>query len=250
MTNAIEQSKREMYQRIADIRKCAQPRGNASQEYDYLVSDRIVGVMEEALESYLELLRQAMVTVNESTVSCAQHSAEAFLGLERRVETLSAELEALHKTARKRFEDIQGLEAVNKDLIEQLASMTEKRDALRNSAQASTHACGVSHSVGGTSGQSSGENVSFANLDGKTAAILGALVDAQRVMTDYLVPDGIRAKDAIGKMIPILDSEKLYVAMRGFEHPSGGYAAWFLSNTQCMHGFPSGEQCVFCGVGK
>ena len=28
------------------------------------------------------------------------------------------------------------------------------------------------------------------------------------------------------------------------------YATWFLSNDKCMHSFPSGDQCVFCGVGK
>lgn len=243
MTNAIEQSKREMYQRIADIRKCAQPRGNASQEYDYLVSDRIVGVMEEALESYLELLRQ--------------------------------DHEALHETARKRFEDIQGLLAENEklsesvgsmnktvqtcamhslnrisDLEEKLAKMTEERDLLLNRQQASGAAHATYSEKGATVHQSSVENVSCAKLDGNAAAILGALLDAQSVMVEYLVPDGIRAKDAIGKMIPILDNEKLYVAMRGFEHPNGGYAAWLLKNDKCMHSFPSGEQCVFCGVGK
>jgi hypothetical protein len=216
MTNAIEQSKREMYQAFANLK--------GRIEINYSIKDMLRGAdeFEGLLEDYLELLRQ--------------------------------DLSALHETARKRFDDIQSLEVVNKDLIEQLSSMTEKRDALRNFRQASEHAQGEAPEKGATMHQSSEENASCAKLDGKTAAILGALLDAQSVMVEYLVPDGIRAKDAIGKMIPILDNEKLYLAMRGFEHPNGGYAAWFINNTDCMHSFhpafPGGEQCVFCGVGK
>jgi hypothetical protein len=229
MTNAIEQSKREMLEALKELK--------------YGSWDRMPA-FEDALEDHLDHLRQ--------------------------------DQEALHETARKRFEDIQSLEQANRelcgslasvnntiqicashslntirDLEERLANMTAERDHLRNRQQASDHAYKERDLGCSTSGQTSGDRVSCATLDGKTAAILGALVDAQRVMTDYLVPDGIRAKDAIGKMIPILDNERLYTAMREFESPPlGGYAAWFLRNTQCMHSFPSGEQCVFCGVGK
>jgi hypothetical protein len=209
MTNAIEQSKREMYAKLELIKQMSSA---------YIVRNDVSGylnVFECMLESYLELLRQ--------------------------------DHEALHETARKRFEDIQSLEAVNADLALKLSLMTTDRDSLRNRLQAYE----ARESQASTSGQDSGDRASCATLDGKTAAILGALVDAQRVMTDYLVPDGIRAKDAIGKMIPILDNERLCLAMRGFESPPlGGYAAWFLNNDKCMHSFPSGEQCVFCGVGK
>lgn len=236
MTNAIEQSKREMYQKLDDLRK-GTFYSISGPYHQFPCKD--LDKYESAIESYLELLRQ--------------------------------DHEALHETARKRFEDIQSLEAVNcelsralesanktmtqcagysltqiRGLEERLANMTAERDLLRNRMQANE----AREERCSTSGQTSGENASCAKMDGKTAAILGALLDAQSVMVEYLVPDGIRAKDAIGKMIPILDNEKLYAAMRGFEHPNGGYAAWFLNNDKCMHSFPSGEQCVFCGVGK
>lgn len=122
------------------------------------------------------------------------------------------------------------------------------------------------------------ENVASATLDGNTATILGALVDAQRIMTDYLVPDGIRAKEAMGKIIPVLDNEKLCLAMDAFEQPKeeitgASLSAKYFSNrtiasvaidkmvrnlmrgkSGCMHSFhpafQSGELCTFCGVGK
>lgn len=214
MTNAIEQSKREMYRRISYVRRNPSASG-------YYVNNECIDAMEESLEAHLELLRQ--------------------------------DLSALHETARKRFEDIQSLEAVNKDLIEQLSSMTEKRDALRNSAQASAHACGSSHSVGSTSGQISAENASCAKLDGKTAAILGAVVDVRQIVSDWAVY-GYKAKKQMKKLAyAINNNPELHAAMLQFEK-GDGYGTWFLNNTDCMHSFhpafPSGEQCVFCGVGK
>jgi DNA gyrase/topoisomerase IV subunit A len=237
MTNAIEQSKREMYAKFSDLYTHVLPS---------LKSYELCKIFESALESYLELLRQE----TDSLRSDNSRGHAGSLQDQATLQILRQELEALHETARKRFEDIQSLEAVNKDLIEQLGNMTERRDYFRNQLQAANNAFKTRQEQSATPAQDSGDRASCAAMDGKTAAILGALLDAQSVMVEYLVPDGIRAKDAIGKMIPILDNEKLYVAMRGFEHPNGGYAAWLLNNDKCMHSFPSGEQCVFCGVGK
>lgn len=52
--------------------------------------------------------------------------------------------------------------------------------------------------------------------------VLGALVDAQRIMTDWLVPDGVRARDTVKALLPVLDNEKLVLAMREFEKTKTG----------------------------
>lgn len=52
--------------------------------------------------------------------------------------------------------------------------------------------------------------------------ILGALVDAQRIMTDWLVPDGVRARDTVKALLPVLDNQALVLAMREFEQPKTG----------------------------
>lgn len=50
--------------------------------------------------------------------------------------------------------------------------------------------------------------------------ILGALVDAQRIMADWIHPDGIRARRAMEKMTDVLDTKELISAMLEFEKPS------------------------------
>lgn len=203
--------------------------------YDYLASVKSTTMqgfspkytikrLESALESYLELLRQ--------------------------------DHEALHETARKRFEDIRNLWTANDDLAQRLARMTEERDAIQLRLHAVDHAYNEQQSRGATLVSNSGGNVSSATPDAKTMALLGALVDAQRIMTGYLVPDGIRAKEAIGKLIPVLDNENLSMAMREFEH-AAAIDQVKMAHT-CMHQFhklPTGrnddtEVCVFCGVEK
>ena len=173
--------------------------------------------------------------------------------LEAHLELLRQDHEALHETARKRFDDIQSLEAVNKDLIEQLSSMTEKRDALRNFRQASDHAQGEEPERGATLHQSSAENVSCETLDCKAAAILGAVVDARQIVSDWAVY-GYSAKKQMKKLAyAINNNPELHSAMLQLEK-GDRYGTWFINNTQCMHSFhpafPGGEQCVFCGVGK
>ena len=210
MTNAIEQSKREMYAALEEMKGRIQ--------INYSIKDMTSGVIhfEGLLEDYLELLRQ--------------------------------DHEALHETARKRFEDIQSLEAVNKDLIEQLGNMTERRDYFRNQVQAANHACKTRQDQSATPTQDSLDRASCATMDGKTAAILGAVVDVRAIITDWGVGD-LKAKKAMLKIAGVVNGPTCYSAMHQFERPDT-YGAWFIANTQCMHSFPSGEQCVFCGVGK
>lgn len=200
MTNAIEQSKREMYARLADLKQFVRASQFNMKEF------------EESMEKHLELLRQ--------------------------------DHEALHETARKRFEDIQGLEAMNVDLTERLSLMTTDRDSLRNRMQAYE----ALESQASTSGQTSVDRASCATLDAKTAAILGAAVDIRKI-SDAWAMTGRRAKKSMLKISGMLARPEVYAALEEIGK-SDSYAAWFLNNTQCMHSFPSGEQCVFCGVGK
>ena len=204
MTNAIEQSKREMYQSFENLK-------------NYAGAKVLLDEFESFLETHLELLRQ--------------------------------DQEALHETARKRFEDIQSLEAVNKDLMERLSLMTTDRDSLRNRMQA--YEARESHTS--TSGQYSGDRASCAALDGKTAAILGAVVDARQIVRDWAIY-GYSAKKQMKKLAYALNNNpELHAAMLEFEK-GDGYGAWFINNDKCQHSFhpafPGGEQCVFCGVGK
>lgn len=236
MTNAIEQSKCEMYSRVATLKFACTEKPIAFEQF------------ESALEQYLENIR--------------------------------VDLSALHETSRKRFEDIQSLKAVNADLIEQLSSMTEKRDVLRNTVQAMEMASAtagdvinglkselymarmslsVARSVKASAPLSAKyENASCATLDGKTAAILGAVVDCQRITTNWAMND-LRAKKAIRDISAVVNgSPHVLQAMKDFETGSDTYATWFINNGDitpaCQHSFhpafPSGEQCVFCGVGK
>jgi hypothetical protein len=50
--------------------------------------------------------------------------------------------------------------------------------------------------------------------------VLGALVDAQRIVTDWLVPGGIKAKVAMSRLYPVLDSAELVEAQKVFEGKS------------------------------
>lgn len=52
--------------------------------------------------------------------------------------------------------------------------------------------------------------------------VLGALMDAQRIMTDWLVPDGVRARDTVKALLPVLDNENLALAIREFEKTKTG----------------------------
>lgn len=186
--------------------------------------------------------------------------------LEDRIET---HLEELRKdranlvterdTLRNRVQVLEMANATSGEVIRSLKDEAKEARKASMKARLAEFATPVSNSA---------ENVASAPLDANTATILGALVDAQRIMTDYLVPDGIRAKDAMGKIIPVLDNETLCLAMRAFEKPEAKMTAaaaaqyagimnrqYSPSNGEaCMHSFHQcygpRETCTFCGVGK
>lgn len=231
MTNAIEQSKREMYAKFSDLYTHVLPS---------LKSYELCKIFESALESYLELLRQ--------------------------------DHEALHETARKRFEDIQGLEAVNRSLsdsmdkrggyiirlIDQLERMTEERDILRNRQQASDHAqsdtpantvAGNNCKVVAEGLQDDGDMV-FRCDPNKPRKCDNDSCEARKIAIGTMQKDkdDRASSEQLGASLNIL-LQAIDLCNRT-SNPATGYAAWLLNNDKCMHSFTSGEQCVFCGVGK
>lgn len=172
--------------------------------------------------------------------------------LEAYLELLRQDHEALHETARKRFEDIQALEMKNdaqreiiegaggtNDLSYRLAKMTEERDSLRNRMQAYE----ARELQAGTSCQTSGDRASCATPDANTDAILKAVVDVRRIATDWAL-NGLRAKTAIRAVSAIVNGKaSVLKAMHELEKPA-----------TCMHSFFAIGQdqmkCTFCGVGK
>ncbi len=220
MTNAIERSKQSMYKWLE-----AAKRSSANVVSEHSISMKW---LEETLEAYLEELR--------------------------------LDHEALHVTARERFDSIRSLEQANKELqqlndtqyetirssyrtakemTERLAAMTQERDDIQGRLHAIDHAYDKSQRANGVAGyeirrlqtlvqlykeqshtqaQDSKENSASEQPDTKALMIvLGALVDAQRIVTDWLVPDGIKAKKAMAKLLPVLDNQILVGAQKVFE---------------------------------
>lgn len=119
MTKTTEELKREMYGQLKDLKKLS----------DSQASFQAVEAMENSLEAYLEELRKAMVTINESTVSCAQHSAEAFVDLEARLASMTEERNELRNK-------LQAFEFANRSAAELLSEALREPSGLRKSAQA------------------------------------------------------------------------------------------------------------------
>lgn len=171
MTNAIEQTKREMYEALRIVREC--------------FSSLPISKFESSLESYLEQFRQ--------------------------------DHEALHETARKRFEDVQALERANQDLTERLAKMTEDRDGCQSRMQAIDHAYNEQQKKTGPCGQVCGDRGASEQPDGNTMAILGVVIDCQQLVSDWAVY-GYRAKRQMKKMAYALNNNpELRAALDHFE---------------------------------
>lgn len=177
MTNAIEQAKREMYDHLESVNSVVRQIGGNPALY--------LKRFEEFLESYLEQVRQ--------------------------------DHEALHETARKRFEDVQVLEAANQDLTERIAKMTEDRDGCQSRMQAIDHAYNEQQKKTGTCGQVCGDRGASEQPDAKTMAILGMVIDCQQLVSDWAVY-GYRAKRQMKKMAYVLNNNpELRAALDHFE---------------------------------
>lgn len=203
--------------------------------------------IEQAKREMYNLLSSVMQqTSHPTTLRLFEAAMESYL------EQLRQQYEEMASTAHQRFESIQSMESVNQDLIDQLAKMTESRDMFRNLHQAATHAAIGHAGVPRTSGQDSGERASCEQPDAKTMAILGAVVDAQRIVTDWGM-GGIKAKNAMRKIAGVVHGPTAYTAVLEFEgKPIGKYPDWKLNNDKCMHSFfaigDDQMKCTFCGV--
>lgn len=153
MTNAIEQTKREMYRRVSALKWACNEKPIAFEQF------------EVALEAHLEDLRQDAM-----------------------------------------------------DTLGRLAAMTEERDSTQLRLHAVDHAYREQQRKAGTYGQVCEDRGASEQPDANMAVVMSALRGAQNIMVEYLVPDGIRAKRAMTKLVPLLDNEKLYSALYEIEH--------------------------------
>jgi hypothetical protein len=216
MTNAIEQAKREMYTWLSWMK-------DGLKDCSETGAKNTGKVFEDSLESYLELLRQ--------------------------------DHEALHGTARKRFDDIQALEMKNnaqREIIEgaggtnelsyRLARMTEERDAIQLRLHAVDHAYKTQQERMAIPVKDSGDRVSCEATEANATAIQGAAEDIRKI-SDAWAMTGRRAKKSMLKISGILARPEVFAALEAIEKPA-----------TCMHSFfaigDDKMKCTFCGVGK
>lgn len=235
---------------------------NATAAYREIQEKTMTNAIEQAKREFyaeFENLKKfaAYASSGEKFVSRLEDLLEAYL------ELLRQDHEALHETARKRFEDLQAAEALNNELKEsrarqanaiksyekgavslhkRLAAMTEERDSIQLRLHAVDHAYKTQQSKGATMHQDSEDRVSCATPDAKTMTILGAFVDIQRIVTNWAMKD-VRAKAAMREIARVANgSVEVSTAMTEFE------------KDRCMHSFfaigDDQMKCTFCGVGN
>lgn len=269
MTNAIEQSKREMYSKLAAHTK----------HVEFTSWSHSLGAFGSAMESYLELLRQDHEALHET----ARKLFEDIQKLEKANVELGKGLESANRVVAncasqslKEIRDLEGRTETQAQSIKTLQhncmALTTERDTLRNKVQAMEMASATSAGVilglrtdlnrvrqsllmagfpdAATSVSNSDENVAYAKLDGKTAAILGAVVDARQIVSDWAIY-GYRARKQMKKLAYALNNNpELSSAMSQFEKPDSGYAVWFMNNDKCQHSFfaigDEPAKCTYC----
>ena len=186
MTNAIEQTRREMYEALKKVNAC--------------FGDTLpMAKLESAMEAHLEELRKAMVAGNAVIVDCAQHSAESFIALESRAASLTEERDTLRNR-------IQVLEMASETKAEVIRGLMGDVSALKESL----------NNAGATTHQESAENASGAITDA-TMTVLGAMIDCRQLVSDWAVY-GFKAKKQMRKLADVLNGDpKLIEAMKSFE---------------------------------
>lgn len=173
------------------------------QELNKITGEAKFDPFQAALESYLELLRQSLVYANKTITDCAAQSLSQIRDLESR-----------------------------------LAKMTEERDAIQLRLHAVDHAYNEQQSRGATLVSNSGENVASETRDGKTAAIIGAVVDVQRIVTDW-AKKGLKAKQAMYLISSVMNCQPVYSVMLEFEAPK-------CMHTWHYHKHTGIGQCIYC----
>jgi hypothetical protein len=196
MTNAIEQTRREMYNHLESVK--ASVTGISTPAI-------YVKRFEEFLEAHLEELRKGLAAANSATVACAQHSAESFIELERR-----------------------------------LAAMTEERDVIQLRLHAVDHAYIEQQSKAGTYGQVCGDRGASEKLGGgETTVLVEALKECQSITTSWAV-EGLRAKKAIRAISAVVNGKpKVFQALKNIEDPKPCQYCDGLGYVHCNGGRPT-----------
>lgn len=196
----------------------------------------MTNAIEQAKREMYEALRIVREWFSSLPISKLESALESYL------EQVRQDHEALHETARKRFEDVQALEAANdklskalrytnetiqrcaaqsletiRDLESRLAKMTEDRDGCQSRMQAIDHAYNEQQRKAGTCGQVCGDRGASEQPDAKTMALLSVIVDCQQIVSDCFVY-GYRAKKQMKKMAYVLNNNpELRAALDHFE---------------------------------
>lgn len=185
----------------------------------------MTNAIEQAKREMYEALRIVRECFSSLPISKFESALESYL------EQVRQDHEALHETARKRFEDVQALEQANHELQrrndnqcesvrvlqQRLEDMTEDRDGCQSRLQAIDHAYNEQQKKTGTCGQVCGDRGASEQPDAKTMAILGVVVDCQQLVSDWAVY-GYRAKKQMKKMAYVLNNNpELRAALDHFE---------------------------------
>lgn len=211
MTNAIETTKREMYKQL-----------NCTKFYGahHLVN------FESALELHLEELRKALKTSNEDTQGANILKDEFQQRLMRMTEErdqIQGRLHAIDEAYDKSQRNL----GIAGDEIKRLQALLKAKIEI---------AC--------TSPQDSRENVTSDDREANALVIvLGALVDAQRIVINWGMGE-LKSKKSMIKMESVLATEQLRKAMKVFERPKDDAML-----KECAHSYrnPKDTLCAECG---
>ena len=276
MTNAIEQTKREMYEHL-DVLKYA---------YRNNPKAMLFGHFDSALEAHLEELRKLMVLTptqqGEEVVSLRMRLSamtqdrddcqkrmqaldHAHFNLDQANKVAGEELQRCQTNLRHWRDEAGKLDArvrsfesgdIHKKYLRDRQDLMEAEKLSDSLDERLRDAQAV---IGHQEQLIAGQRLAIADLylakhrapkaeEGlqapapcaNTTTILGAVIDCQQIVSDWAVY-GHKAKEQMQKLANVLNGDpELQRAMRSFEN--GG----------CMHSFhpafPGGEQCIFCGV--
>lgn len=222
MTNAIEQTKREMYEALAILK------GRIEINYSIKDMQRGADEFESALEDHLEILRKAMVLGNETMTRCANQSLTTIRDLESRLAAMTANRDELARS------NLAGDQAY--------AAMKQERDDIQLRLHAVDHAYREQQEKGGTCGQVCADRGASEQADGKTVDVLAcAVTECQLIVTSWAV-NGLRAKKAIRAVSAIVNgSPKVLQAMQDFEKADPGVCGYCdgLGYIHCNGGRPT-----------
>ena len=224
----------------------------------------------------IEQAKREMYVKFLSTPSCRARG-EFESSLESYLELLRQDHEALHETARKRFEDIRELEKVSAEqrdkyvrLAERHARMTEERDAIQLRLHAVDHAYKTQQDRTATPTQDSGDRASCDATEANAEVIRAAARNVQLVITDWGMGD-LKAKKAMRQIARIVNGDGMVGAACGaLETKACDHRFYPCPMTRddkskicidcgeeepsCMHSFfaigDDQMKCTFCGVGK